>query len=159
MFIVSFSYNRKIVLFPGFVIFSVFSESLILGINFPVCLSLIAANLYTPPKAGQSLEVIKFVPTPQEVNSLLIFDPIETWKKTLLKPNTYTIRELMIPIFMPKAGQSLEVIKFVPTPQEVIADPCVFKLSIRYSSKSLEAEITASENPASSNIFLASFDK
>ena len=32
--------------------------------------------------------------------SLLIFDPIETWKKTLLKPNTYTIRELMIPIFI-----------------------------------------------------------
>ena len=32
--------------------------------------------------------------------SLLIFDPIETWKKTLLKPNTYTIREFMIPIFI-----------------------------------------------------------
>ena len=30
----------------------------------------------------------------------MIFDPIETWKKTLLKPNTYTIRELMIPIFI-----------------------------------------------------------
>lgn len=33
-------------------------------------------------------------------NSLLIFDPIETWKKTLLKPDTYTIRELMIPVFL-----------------------------------------------------------
>lgn len=32
--------------------------------------------------------------------SLLIFDPIETWKKTLLKSGTYTIRELMIPIFL-----------------------------------------------------------
>ncbi|MBP3543101.1 MAG: nicotinate phosphoribosyltransferase [Lachnospiraceae bacterium] len=33
-------------------------------------------------------------------NSLLIFDPIETWKKTLLKPDTYTIRELMVPVFL-----------------------------------------------------------
>lgn len=32
--------------------------------------------------------------------SLLIFDPIETWKKTLLKSGTYTIRELMTPIFI-----------------------------------------------------------
>ena len=30
---------------------------------------------------------------------LLIFDPIETWKKTLLEPNTYTIREILVPIF------------------------------------------------------------
>ena len=33
-------------------------------------------------------------------NSLLIFDPVETWKKTLLKPDTYTMRELMIPVFL-----------------------------------------------------------
>ena len=32
-------------------------------------------------------------------NSLLLFDPIETWKKTHLAPNSYTIRELMIPVF------------------------------------------------------------
>lgn len=30
---------------------------------------------------------------------LLIFDPIETWKKTNLSAGTYTIKELMIPIF------------------------------------------------------------
>lgn len=33
-------------------------------------------------------------------NSLLIFDPVETWKKTLIKPATYTIRELMVPVFL-----------------------------------------------------------
>lgn len=33
-------------------------------------------------------------------NSLLIFDPVETWKKTLLKPDTYTLRELMVPVFL-----------------------------------------------------------
>ena len=33
-------------------------------------------------------------------NSLLIFDPVETWKKTLLKPDTYILRELMVPVFL-----------------------------------------------------------
>jgi len=37
----------------------------------------------------------KFEPS----HSLLLFDPIETWKKTMLKPNTYTIREIMVPVF------------------------------------------------------------
>ena len=31
--------------------------------------------------------------------SLLLFDPIETWKKTLLAPGSYTLRELLVPIF------------------------------------------------------------
>ena len=31
--------------------------------------------------------------------SLLLFDPIETWKKTHLAPGSYTMRELMIPVF------------------------------------------------------------
>jgi nicotinate phosphoribosyltransferase len=30
---------------------------------------------------------------------LLLFDPIATWKKTLLAANTYTLRELMVPVF------------------------------------------------------------
>lgn len=38
-----------------------------------------------------------------EENSLLLFDPISTWKKTFLKPGTYTIREILMPIF--KNGQ------------------------------------------------------
>lgn len=32
-------------------------------------------------------------------NSLLLFDPVETWKKTHLAPNSYTLRELLVPIF------------------------------------------------------------
>ena len=32
-------------------------------------------------------------------NQLLLFDPVETWKKTMLQPNKYTIRELMVPVF------------------------------------------------------------
>lgn len=34
-----------------------------------------------------------------ERNTLLLFDPIETWKKTHLAPESYTMRELMIPVF------------------------------------------------------------
>lgn len=33
-------------------------------------------------------------------NSLLLFDPIETWKKTMLGPDSYTLRELLVPIFL-----------------------------------------------------------
>lgn len=32
-------------------------------------------------------------------NSLLLFDPIETWKKTHLAPDSYTMRELLVPVF------------------------------------------------------------
>lgn len=31
---------------------------------------------------------------------LLLFDPIATWKKTLLEPNSYTLRELLVPVFL-----------------------------------------------------------
>ncbi|HHV09445.1 MAG TPA: nicotinate phosphoribosyltransferase [Clostridiales bacterium] len=31
---------------------------------------------------------------------LLLFDPIATWKKTYLAPDTYTLRELLVPIFL-----------------------------------------------------------
>ena len=33
-------------------------------------------------------------------NDLLLFDPTETWKKTLLKGGTYTMREIMVPVFI-----------------------------------------------------------
>ena len=33
-------------------------------------------------------------------NSLLLLDPIETWKKTMLSPGSYTLRELLVPIFL-----------------------------------------------------------
>lgn len=31
--------------------------------------------------------------------TLLLFDPVETWKKTYLKPGEYTIKEILVPIF------------------------------------------------------------
>ena len=31
---------------------------------------------------------------------LLLFDPIETWKKTKLKGGTYTVREMLVPVFI-----------------------------------------------------------
>ena len=34
-----------------------------------------------------------------ESKDLTIFDPLETWKKTHLKGGTYTLRELMVPVF------------------------------------------------------------
>jgi nicotinate phosphoribosyltransferase len=38
-----------------------------------------------------------------EDHDLMIFDPIETWKKTKLKAGTYTLREILVPVF--KAGE------------------------------------------------------
>ncbi len=35
-----------------------------------------------------------------ENKDLMIFDPVHTWKKTLLKGGTYTVREIMVPIFL-----------------------------------------------------------
>ncbi len=32
-------------------------------------------------------------------SSMLLFDPIATWKKTMLSPGTYEMRELLVPIF------------------------------------------------------------
>lgn len=35
-----------------------------------------------------------------ESEPLLLFDPVETWKKTYLLPGEYTMRELLVPIFV-----------------------------------------------------------
>ena len=35
-----------------------------------------------------------------EDEPMLLFDPSEPWKKTKLKPGTYTLREIMVPIFV-----------------------------------------------------------
>lgn len=35
-----------------------------------------------------------------EENPLLLFDPVNTWKKTYLQPGTYTMRELLVPVFL-----------------------------------------------------------
>ncbi len=31
---------------------------------------------------------------------LMIFDPVDTWKKTYLQPGSYTLREIMVPVFL-----------------------------------------------------------
>ncbi|MBQ9766932.1 MAG: nicotinate phosphoribosyltransferase [Lachnospiraceae bacterium] len=38
--------------------------------------------------------------TIDETEPLLLFDPVATWKQTLLTPGTYTVRELLVPIFV-----------------------------------------------------------
>lgn len=38
--------------------------------------------------------------TYKEDRDLMIFDPIATWKRTYLKAGTYTVRELLTPIFL-----------------------------------------------------------
>ena len=35
-----------------------------------------------------------------ENEDLLLFDPVATWKKTLLEAGTYTLRELLQPVFI-----------------------------------------------------------
>ncbi len=35
-----------------------------------------------------------------ESEPLLLFDPVDTWKKTLLEPGTFTVRELLVPVFI-----------------------------------------------------------
>ena len=34
-----------------------------------------------------------------ETKDMIIFDPLETWKKTKIHANTYTLRELLVPVF------------------------------------------------------------
>ena len=53
-----------------------------------------------------------------ENDDLLLFDPIETWKKTKLKGGTYTMREMLVPIFI-----NGECVYQSPTVME-IADYC-----------------------------------
>lgn len=36
----------------------------------------------------------------EENRDLMLFDPLEPWKKTLLKAGTYTLRALMVPVFV-----------------------------------------------------------
>ena len=38
---------------------------------------------------------------------MIIFDPIETWKKTKIKGGTYTLRELLVPVFQKAHASTL----------------------------------------------------
>ena len=35
-----------------------------------------------------------------ENKTLMLFDPAEPWKKTYLAPGTYTMKELLVPVFL-----------------------------------------------------------
>lgn len=59
----------------------------------------------------------------------------------------------------PSAGISAEVMSLVPTPQRSIFAPCCMREEMEYSSRSPDAQMIASENPASSSIFLAFLER
>lgn len=35
-----------------------------------------------------------------EAEDMIIFDPLETWKKTKIRGGSYTLRELLVPVFL-----------------------------------------------------------
>ncbi|MFT4144938.1 MAG: nicotinate phosphoribosyltransferase [Mobilitalea sp.] len=60
-------------------------------------------------------------------NPLLLFDPIATWKKTYLEPNSYTLRELLVPIFLKgkcvyKTPPVMEIREYCLKEQETLWD-------------------------------------
>lgn len=60
---------------------------------------------------------------------LLLFDPIATWKKTYLKPNTYTLRELLVPIFLKgkcvyTSPSVMEIREYCVNEQNTLWDEC-----------------------------------
>ena len=63
---------------------------------------------------------------------LLLFDPIETWKKTKLSGGTYTVREILVPVF--KNG---ECIYKSPTLKEIASYCCAEKDTLWDETKRL----------------------
>ena len=57
-------------------------------------------RIYEKENGKQKADLICLVDDQlDESKDLTIFDPLETWKKTHLKGGTYTLRELMVPVF------------------------------------------------------------
>ena len=69
---------------------------------------------------------------------LLLFDPNATWKKTLLKGGTYTMKELLQPIFIhgeckyesPSVKEIAELIYFSPERVELLCASVCRKLNV-----------------------------
>ncbi len=61
--------------------------------------------------------------TVDESQPLLLFNPVSTWKKTLLPPDSYTVREMLVPVF--QSGQCV----YEPAPVMEIRDYCSRELS------------------------------
>lgn len=62
-----------------------------------------------------------------EHDSLLLFDPVETWKKTLLPPDSYTIKEILVPIFQKgvcvyESPKTMDIREFCLKEQETMWD-------------------------------------
>lgn len=60
-------------------------------------------------------------------NPLLLFDPLATWKKTYLEPNTYILRELLVPIFISgecvyESPSVMEICDYCAKEQETLWD-------------------------------------
>jgi nicotinate phosphoribosyltransferase len=60
---------------------------------------------------------------------LLLFDPIATWKKTYLKPDTYELRELLVPIFLKgkcvyTSPSVMEIREYSAKEQNTLWDEC-----------------------------------
>ena len=60
---------------------------------------------------------------------LLLFDPIATWKKTYLKPGTYVLRELLVPIFLKgkcvyTSPSVMEIRQYCTKEQNTLWDEC-----------------------------------
>ena len=60
---------------------------------------------------------------------LLLFDPMATWKKTYLKADSYTLRELLEPIFIKgkcvyKSPSVMEIRDYCAKEQETLWDEC-----------------------------------
>ena len=73
-----------------------------------------------------------------EEEDLLLFDPNATWKKTLLPGGTYTMRELLVPIFQhgeckyesPSVKEIAELIYFSPERVELLCASVCRKLNV-----------------------------
>ena len=58
-------------------------------------------RLYDKENGKIKADLIAFADEKFDENKdLMIFDPVHTWKKTLLKGGTYTVREIMVPVFL-----------------------------------------------------------
>ena len=74
-------------------------------------------RIYEKETGKMKADLICFVGEQFDTNKdLVLFDPIDTWKKTTLEGGTYTMREILVPIF--RKG---ECIYKSPTVQEIAA--------------------------------------
>ena len=74
-------------------------------------------RIYDNETGKMKADLICFVGEQFDINKdLILFDPIDTWKKTTLEGGTYTMREILVPIF--RKG---ECIYESPTVQEIAA--------------------------------------